>query len=64
MIEERINDAALSVPAGIAAQQLAGAALTPVRSWLLGQTPCAAEVLASSICAGGRAIVAALSRAG
>lgn len=61
MVEERIAGQALSVPTRLAAQQLAGAALAPVRSWLLGEAPCRADGLAASICAAGEALAQALS---
>lgn len=61
MIEDRIAGKTLSVPAGLAAQQLAGVALGPVRSWLLGEASCRAGALAAAICAAGRAVSQSLS---
>lgn len=60
MVEERIAGLALSVPTRLAAQQLAGVALGPIRSWLLGEATCRADALAASICAGGGALAHAL----
>lgn len=64
MVEERLADHPLSVPSSLAAQQLAGAPLNPIRAWLSGAQPCTPEVLARSICVGGRALIEALSNAG
>lgn len=64
MIEERIADRALCLPVHLAAQQLAGSALAPIRAWLSGAQPCTPEILARSICVGGRALLDALSSAG
>ena len=60
MVEERLPDR-LRMPRRLAARQLAGAALSPVTAWLNGEAPCAAETLARSICATGKAMAEALA---
>jgi len=64
MIEERLRDEEdkLAIPLRLAAMQLAEAALAPIRGWVTGEAPCAAEALASAICRCGRAMRAGLAK--
>ena len=63
LVEERI-EAPLAIPERLAAWQLAGAALAPVRAWLLGEAPSTPGELAESVCRSGAALVASLRPAG
>ena len=63
MVEERLEGAMLTVPARIAARQLAAAALTPVTAWVRAEAWCPAADLASAICQSCRAQRGALTRA-
>jgi AcrR family transcriptional regulator len=58
-VEARL-EGELRLPAELAAQQLAAAALLPLRSWLLGEAPAAAATLADTLCRSGIALAAAL----
>ena len=60
MVEERLGEAALAIPARLAAMQLAEAALAPIRGWVMAEAPCTAEALAGALCRGGRAMRGAL----
>lgn len=59
LVEERLQGP-LALPPRLAAQQLAAAALAPLRAWLLGEAPSTAEVLADSLCRSGAALLATL----
>jgi len=63
MIEERLRaeEERLAIPLRLASLQLAEAALAPIRFWVTGEVPCAADTLARAICASGRALRAALT---
>lgn len=61
MIEERLGETPLAIPAKLAAAQLAEAALGPIRGWLLAEAPCTPEALAGAICRCGAAMVASLA---
>ena len=61
MIEERLGEAPLAIPAKLAAAQLAEAALGPIRGWVLAEAPCTPEALAAAICRCGAAMVASLA---
>lgn len=50
----------LAVPPPLAAQQLAAAALAPLRSWLLGEAPATPAALSASLCRSGAALLASL----
>ena len=65
LVEERLraDEAALALPARLAAMQLAEAALAPIRGWITAEAPASAEALAKAICGCGRAIRAALEKA-
>lgn len=56
MVEDRLSDAQLRLPRQLAAQQLAQAALAPVKGWLTAAAPSDAETLAAAIVSGGRAL--------
>src|SRR3954471_1996753 len=58
MIEERLRDEEerLAIPLRLASLQLAEAALAPIRFWVTGEAPCAADALAGAICRCGRAM--------
>ena len=60
LVADRIGSVALALPARLAAEQLAAAALAPVRAWLLGTAPCKVDALAAAICATGAASLEAL----
>ena len=64
MVEERLEGVNLCLAPRLASQQLAGAALMPIRAWLLGSAACRADDLAASICAGGHALAERLASAG
>ena len=55
-VEERLAGQPLRLPARLAAQQLAQAALAPVRGWLMAAAPSDAASLAAAIVSGGRAL--------
>jgi AcrR family transcriptional regulator len=59
LVEERL-EGPLAIPSRLAAQQLATAALAPVRGWLLGEASCPADRLAGSLCRSGAALLATL----
>jgi AcrR family transcriptional regulator len=59
LVVERL-EAPLAMPVHLAAQQLAGAVLMPVRAWLLGEAPAAPDALAQALCRSGTALAAAL----
>ena len=61
MVEERLGDAELAIASPIAARQLAASAHAAVQSWLAGDGPCSAGLLASAICRSGDAQRRALS---
>lgn len=61
MIEERLSDAALSIPTRLAAMQLAESALAPIAGWVTAEAPCTPEALANAIHRCGEAIVAGLA---
>jgi AcrR family transcriptional regulator len=61
MIEERLDQAPLTLPKRLAARQLASATLTPLVAWLKGEAPCTAEEMARSICRSGKALNKALT---
>lgn len=61
MVEERLEGRALTIPARLAALQLAQATLGPVRGWVAAEAPCSPEALAAAICRCGEAIVASLA---
>ena len=65
MIEERLRDEAesFSIPLRLAALQLADAALTPVRGWVMAEASCTPEALAGAICRCGAAMRGALTEA-
>ena len=63
LVEERLGETP-ELPPRLAAEQLAAAALAPVRAWLLGEAPAAPEVLAEALCRSGAALAAALRGAG
>lgn len=60
MVEERLGSGQLLVARPIAARQLAASAHAAVGSWLSGEAPCSAEVLAKAIARSGEAQVRAL----
>ena len=62
LVEARL-EGPLALPASLAAQQLAAAALAPVRCWLLGHASSTPAGLAESLCRSGAALAAA-QRAG
>lgn len=59
LVEERL-EGPLLVPPRLAAQQLAAAALAPVRGWLLGEASASAHMLAGNLCRSGAALLATL----
>ena len=59
LVEERL-EGPLALPPLLAAQQLAAAALVPVRAWLLGEAPATPEALGQTLCRTGAALAAAL----
>ena len=59
LVEERLDEG-LTMPRALAAQQLAAAALAPVRAWLLGEAPATAEAIAEMLCRSGAALAASL----
>lgn len=61
MVEERLGEEALAIPARLAALQLAEAALAPLRGWVTAEAPCTPEALAAAICRSGRALREGLS---
>lgn len=61
LIERRL-EGELTLPARLAARQLADAAMAPVRAWLLGEAPANSETLANSLCRSGAALAASLRR--
>lgn len=61
MIEERLADRPLILPAKLAAAQLAEAALGPIRGWVRAEASCDPETLAAAICRCGEAMVASLA---
>ena len=61
MVEERLGDRALAIPARLAALQLAEAALAPLRGWVTAEAPCTPEALAGAICRCARALRAELA---
>lgn len=63
LVEERLRER-LTLPPRLAAQQLAAAALAPVRAWLLGEAPSSPEALAETLCRSGSALAAALREPG
>ena len=63
LVEERL-DGTLKLPRRLAAQQLAAAALAPVRAWLLGEASSTPEALAETLCRSGAALAAALREPG
>jgi len=60
MVEERLTGTPLSVPATLAARTLGDAALAPLRPWLSGEVPAAAEQLAAAILKAGERLREAL----
>jgi AcrR family transcriptional regulator len=60
MIEERIEDAALSLPPRLAARALGDAALAPLRPWLSGEAAVRPAQLASAILLAGAGLRSAL----
>ncbi len=63
MVETRLGDGlALSLPARLAAHQLAAAILAPIRAWVRGEASCSAEALSDNLCRVGRELIAALRR--
>ncbi len=61
LIEARLGDGPLLIPARLASLQLAEGALAPIRGWLLAEAPCPPDVLARAICAASAATRTALS---
>lgn len=63
MIESRLaaRDVRTIIPVRLATLQLAETALAPIRGWIAGEAPCAAEALATAICRTGERSVAALT---
>lgn len=61
LVEQRLDGELLLAPR-LAARQLADAALSPVRAWLLGEASATTAVLAGSLCASGTALASALRR--
>ena len=61
LVEERLDGQALHLPKPLAAQQLAQAALAPVRGWLMAAAPSDAAALAGAIVRAGRALRDSLS---
>ena len=61
MVEQRLAGE-LALAPRLAARQLADAALSPVRAWLLGEASATPAALATSICASGAALASALRR--
>ena len=59
LVEERLEEG-LALPPALAAQQLAAAALAPVRAWLLGEAPSTAAALAATLCRSGAALAGSL----
>jgi AcrR family transcriptional regulator len=59
LVEKRLEEP-LPLPSRLAAQQLAAAALAPVRAWLLGEAASTPEALAGTLCRSGAALAAAL----
>jgi AcrR family transcriptional regulator len=59
LVERRL-EGGLAVPAALAAQQLAAAALAPVRAWLAGRASATPAALAESLCRSGAALAASL----
>jgi AcrR family transcriptional regulator len=60
MIAERLAGAPLTLPSGLAAAQLADAALAPVRAWVRGEAAAMPEAMADSLCRTGAALRTAL----
>ena len=62
-IEDRLREEAdsFSIPLRLACLQLADAALTPVRGWVMAEAPCTTAKLAGAICRCGEAMRAALT---
>ncbi len=61
MVEARLEDLDMAIPTRLAALQLAGAAMGPVRGWLTAEGSCTAAALAATICRCGRQMIAALA---
>ena len=61
MVEQRLEGIQTAIPARLAALQLAGAAMGPLRGWLTAEAPCSAKALAATICRCGRQMIAALA---
>ena len=61
LVEARLDGQALRLPKRLAAQQLAQAALAPVRGWMMAAAPSDAAALAGAITCGGRALRDSLS---
>ena len=59
LVEVRLAEG-LAVPPALAAQQLAAAALAPVRAWLLGEAHSTPEALAEHLCRSGAALASSL----
>lgn len=59
LVEQRL-EGELTLPRRLAAEQMAGAAVRPLRAWLLGEAPASAETLAGAICHAGDALAAAV----
>jgi len=60
LVAERLDGTASTLPAPLAAAQLAAAAFAPVKAWLRAAAPCDAAALARSICDSGAAAMRAL----
>jgi AcrR family transcriptional regulator len=61
MVAERLGDAPLSLPAELAAAQLAEAALAPLRAWVRGEAPAKPAAMAETLIRTGAALRAALA---
>lgn len=59
LVEQRLGGE-LSLAPKLVARQLADAALSPVRAWLLGEAPATPAALARSLCTSGAALANAL----
>lgn len=60
MVETRLEGERLTIPNRLAAQQMAAAALMPVRAWLFGAASSSPADLAAGLCRAGQALIAAL----
>ena len=63
MVEQRLEGERLLIPKRLAAQQLAAAALAPIRGWLLGVAPSNPADLSSTCRSVGNSMLAALRKA-